>query len=78
MDGVTITSTIGNTTTASTSGGTGGTGTTTGQKGSQNLALGFVLASNKVAGSASASIDYDSSFTPPQPARTFKQAVAYR
>ena len=59
VDATTITSTIGNTTTASTSGGTGGTGTTSGQKGSQNLALGFVLASNKVLGSAQATIGFD-------------------
>ena len=62
LDGTTITSTIGNTSTASTSGG--GTGGTTGQKGGQNLALGFVLASNKVNGSAQASIDFDTGNLP--------------
>ena len=34
-------------------------------KGGQNLGLGIVVAMNKVSGSASASIDYDSKFTPP-------------
>ena len=52
------------TTTASTSGGSG-TGGTTGMQGGQNVAVGFVLATNKVSSSAQASIDYDSSFTPP-------------
>ena len=46
------------------SGGSGGTGTT-GLKGGQNLGLGIVVSMNKVSASASASIDYDSSFTPP-------------
>ena len=68
VDGVTLTSTIGNTTTASTtssSGGSGGSGgNTTGQMGSQNLTLGFVLASNKVAGSAQASISFDTGNLP--------------
>ena len=63
MDGTTITSTIGNTCTASTSGGSG-SGSTTGLKGGQNLALGFVLASNKVLGSAQASIDFDTGNLP--------------
>ena len=66
LDGATIASTISNTSTASTSGGSGGSGSgsSSGQKGSQNLALGFVLATNKVSSSASASINFDTGNLP--------------
>ena len=62
LDGPTIASTISNTTEASSS--EGGVGSFTGEKGGQDLAVGFVLATNKVSGSAQASIDFDTGNLP--------------
>ena len=57
VDSASITSSVTNTSMASTS------GSGTGVKGGQNLALGIVVAMNKVSSAAQASIDYSSSFS---------------
>ena len=61
LSGATLSATISNTRTASTT-----SGNNLGEKGGQNLSLGLVLASNKVLASATASIDFDTKNLPGQ------------